>query len=104
MSPLELSEVKNKLEDLINKQLIIPSVSPWVAFVLLVKKKDGGMRLYIDNRQVNKVTIKYKYLLPRIYDLLDQQGELPYFLKLILDLNIIILGLSLKTYQNLLLE
>jgi hypothetical protein len=72
MSPTELKELKSQLEDLIQKHFIRPSVSPWGAPVLLVKKKDGGMRLCIDYRQLNKVTIKNKYPLPRIDDLLDQ--------------------------------
>lgn len=72
MSPLELKELKAQLEDLIKKRFITPSVSPWCAPMLLVKKKDGGMRLCIDYRQLNKVTIKNKYPLPRIDDLLDQ--------------------------------
>ena len=49
-----------------------PSVSPWGALVLFVKMKDGTMRMCIDYRQLNKVTVKNKYLLPRIYDLFDQ--------------------------------
>ena len=49
-----------------------PSVSLWEALVLLVKKKDGTMRLCVDYRQLNKVTIKNKYPFPRIDDLMDQ--------------------------------
>ncbi|GAU10567.1 hypothetical protein TSUD_419560, partial [Trifolium subterraneum] len=72
MSPLELRELKSQLEELLQKHFIRPSVSPWGAPVLLVKKKDGTMRLCIDYRQLNKVTIKNKNLLPRIDDLFDQ--------------------------------
>lgn len=72
MSPTELAELKTQLEDLLSKQFIRPSVSPWGAPVLLVKKKDGGSRLCVDYRQLNKVTIKNKYPLPRIDDLMDQ--------------------------------
>ena len=72
MAPLELRELKGQLEELMAKHFVRPSVSPWGAPVLLVKKKDGGMRLCIDYRQLNKVTIKNKYPLPRIDDLLDQ--------------------------------
>jgi len=72
MSPLELKELKSQLEELIQKHFIRPSVSPWGTPVLLVKKKDDNMRLCIDYRQLNKVTIKNKYPLPRIDDRLDQ--------------------------------
>ncbi|XP_050903116.1 uncharacterized protein LOC127115681, partial [Lathyrus oleraceus] len=72
MSASELYELKKQLEDLLEKKFIRPSVSPWGAPVLLVKKKDGSMRLCIDYRQLNKVTIKNKYPLPRIDDLMDQ--------------------------------
>ena len=72
MSPLEMNELKSQLEDLLGKNFIRPSVSPWGAPVLLVKKKDGSMRLCVDYRQLNKVTIKNKYPLPRIDDLMDQ--------------------------------
>jgi len=57
---------------LLEKQFIRPSVSPWGALVLLVKKKYGSMRLCVDYRQLNKVTIKNRYPLPRIDDLMDQ--------------------------------
>ena len=55
-----------------DKGFICPNVSPWGAPVLFVKKKDGIMRLCIDYRQLNKVTIKNRYPLPRIDDLFDQ--------------------------------
>jgi hypothetical protein len=51
---------------------IRPSVSPWEAPTLFVKKKDGTPRLCIDYRQLNKITIKNKYPLPRINDVFDQ--------------------------------
>ena len=57
---------------MLDKGYIRPSVSPWGAPVLFVKKKDGSMRLCIDYRQINKVTIKNKYPLSRIDDLFDQ--------------------------------
>src|SRR4051812_24753193 len=72
MAPYRMSELKKQLEELLEKRFVRPSVSPWGAPVLLVKKKDGSMRLCIDYRQLNKVTIKNKYPLPRIDDLLDQ--------------------------------
>jgi len=72
MSASELGELKKQLEELLEKQFIRPSVSPWGAPVLLVKKKDGSMRLCVDYRQLNKVTIKDRYPLPRIDDLMDQ--------------------------------
>ena len=72
MAPLELKELKLQLQELLEKGFIRPSVSPWGAPVLFVKKKDGTLRLCIDYRQLNKLTIKNKYLLPRIDDLFDQ--------------------------------
>jgi hypothetical protein len=65
-------ELKSQLEDLLSKNFIIPSVSPWGAPVLLVKKKDGKSRLCVDYRQLNKVTIKNRYPLSHIDDLMDQ--------------------------------
>ena len=64
------------------KGYIRPSVSPWGAPVLFVKKKDGTLRLCIDYRHLNKVTIKNKYPLPRINDLFDQVGGARVFSKL----------------------
>ncbi|KAA0047001.1 ty3-gypsy retrotransposon protein [Cucumis melo var. makuwa] len=72
MAPAELKELKVQLQELLDKGFIRPSVSPWGAPVLLVKKKDGSMRLCIDYRELNKVTVKNRYPLPRIDDLFDQ--------------------------------
>ena len=72
MTTHELSELKIQLEELLEKGHIRPSVSPWGAPVIFVKKKDGSLRLCIDYRQLNKVTIKNRYPLPRIDDLFDQ--------------------------------
>ncbi|XP_058741205.1 uncharacterized protein LOC131613564 [Vicia villosa] len=72
MSPSELTELKKQLEELLDKKFVRPSVSLWGAPVLLVKKTDGSMRLCVDYRQLNKVTIKNKYPLQRIDDLMDQ--------------------------------
>ncbi|TYK05232.1 pol protein [Cucumis melo var. makuwa] len=72
MAPAELKELKVQLQELLDKGFIRPSVSPWGAPVLFVKKKDGLMRLCIDYRELNKVTVKNRYPLPRIDDLFDQ--------------------------------
>ncbi|KAL0544263.1 hypothetical protein IC582_019376 [Cucumis melo] len=72
MAPAELKELKVQLQELLDKGFIRPSVSPWGAPVLFVKKKDGSMRLCIDYRGLNKVTVKNRYPLPRIDDLFDQ--------------------------------
>ena len=72
MAPPELRDLKEQLKDLLEKRFIRPSMSPWGAPVLFVRKKDGSLRMCIDYRQLNKVTIKNKYPLPRIDDLFDQ--------------------------------
>src|SRR3954462_8080422 len=82
MSPAELVELKLQLDELIKLKFIEKSVSPWGAPVLFAKKKDGTMRLCIDYRKLNAVTVKNKYPMPRINDLFDQLGEARYFLKI----------------------
>ena len=72
MAPAELRELKTQLQELVDKGFIQPSVSPWGAPVLFVRKKDGTLRLCIDYRQLNRVTIKNRYPLPHIDDLFDQ--------------------------------
>jgi hypothetical protein len=68
----ELVELKKQIDELLEKGYIRPSTSPWVAPVLFVEKKDGTKRMSIDYRDLNEVTIKNKYPLPRIEDLFDQ--------------------------------
>ena len=72
MSPVEMKELSTQLQDLLDRDIIRPSVSSWGAPVLFVKKKDGSMRLCIDYRELNKLTIENKYHLPRINNLFDQ--------------------------------
>ena len=72
MAPAELKELQIQLQELLDKGFIRPSHSPWGAPVLFVKKKDGTLRMCIDYRELNKLTIKNKYPLPRIDDLFDQ--------------------------------
>jgi hypothetical protein len=68
----ELVELKNQIDELLEKGYIRPSTSPWSAPVLFVEKKDGTKRMCIDYRALNEVTVKNKYPLPRIEDLFDQ--------------------------------
>ena len=72
MAPTELKELKTQLQEVLDKGFIRPSVSPWGAPVLFVKKKDGTLRMCIDYRKINKVTVKNKHPLARIEDLFDQ--------------------------------
>ena len=72
MSPLELSEVRKQLDDLLSKGYIQPSVSPYGAPILFVRKKEGSLRMCVDYRALNKMTIKNRYPLPRTDELLDQ--------------------------------
>ncbi|XP_070667473.1 uncharacterized protein [Malus domestica] len=72
MAPAELRELKIQLQELTDKGFIQPSTSPWGAPVLFLRKKDGTLRLCIDYRQLNRVTIKNRYPLPHIDNLFDQ--------------------------------
>ena len=76
MDPAELKELKLQLQDLTDKGFIQPSIYRWGAPVLFVKKKDGTLRMCIDYRQLNKVTIKNKYPLPKIAYSISSKGLL----------------------------
>ncbi|GKA59197.1 putative reverse transcriptase domain-containing protein [Tanacetum coccineum] len=79
LAPSELKELSDQLKELLEKGFIRPSSSPWGAPVLFVKKKDGSFRMCIDYRELNKLTVKNRYPLPRIDDLFDQlQGSSVY--------------------------
>ncbi|GJU59540.1 putative reverse transcriptase domain-containing protein [Tanacetum coccineum] len=79
LAPSEMKELSKKLQELSEKGCIRPSSSPWGAPVLFVKKKDGSFRMCINYRELNKLTIKNRYPLPRIDDLFDQlQGSSVY--------------------------
>jgi hypothetical protein len=82
MSTLELQELKMQLKELLDLGLIRPSVSPWGAPVIFIRKKDGSWRLCIDYHQLNKATIKNQYPLPRIDDLFDQMKGATVFSKI----------------------
>nr|GFB88322.1 putative reverse transcriptase domain-containing protein [Tanacetum cinerariifolium] len=64
MAPIEQKELKDQLQELLERGFIRPSVSPWGAPVLFVKKKEGSMRLCIDYHDLNKITIRNRYPLP----------------------------------------
>ena len=72
MAPVELQELRVQLQELLDKRFVRPSTSPWGVSVLFTKKKDKTLRLCIDYRQLNRVTIKNRYPLPTIDDLFDQ--------------------------------
>nr|GFB27595.1 putative reverse transcriptase domain-containing protein [Tanacetum cinerariifolium] len=79
LPPSEMKELVKQLQELSDKGFIRPSSSPWGAPVLFVKKKDGSFRMCIDYRELNKLTVKNRYPLPRIDDLFDQiQGSSVY--------------------------
>nr|GFC50969.1 putative reverse transcriptase domain-containing protein [Tanacetum cinerariifolium] len=82
LAPSEMKELLDQLHELSDKGFIIPSSSPWGAPVLFVKKKDGSFRMCIDYRELNKLTVKNRYPLPRIDDLFDQLQGLSIYSKI----------------------
>ncbi|GJX72740.1 putative reverse transcriptase domain-containing protein, partial [Tanacetum coccineum] len=76
LTPSEMKELSEQLKELSDKGFIRPSSSPWGAPILFVIKKDGSFRMCIDYQELNKLTLKNRYPLPRINDLFDQlQGS-----------------------------
>jgi len=82
LSALENAEIKKQMQELLEKGFIRPSTSPCGSPIILVRKIDGSWRMCIDYRALNKITIKNRYPLSCIDDLLDQLKEAIYFSKL----------------------
>ncbi|GJW79736.1 putative reverse transcriptase domain-containing protein [Tanacetum coccineum] len=82
LAPSEMKELSEQLKELSDKGFIRPSSLPWGAPVLFVKKKDGSFRMCIDYRELNKLTVKNRYPLPRIDDLFDQLQGLSVYSKI----------------------
>ncbi|GJT85052.1 putative reverse transcriptase domain-containing protein [Tanacetum coccineum] len=82
LAPSEMQELSDQLQELADRGFIRPSTSPWGAPVLFVKKKDGSFRMCIDYRELNKLTVKNRYPLPRIDDLFNQLQGLSVYSKI----------------------
>ncbi|GJU62259.1 reverse transcriptase domain-containing protein [Tanacetum coccineum] len=82
LSPSELEKLSGQLKELQDKGFIRLSLSPWGAPMLFVKKKDGSFRMCINYRELNKLTVKNRYPLPRIDDLFDQLQGSQFFSKI----------------------
>ncbi|GKD57396.1 putative reverse transcriptase domain-containing protein [Tanacetum coccineum] len=82
LTPSEMQELSEQLQEFQDKGFIRPSHFPWGSPILFVKKKDGLLRMFIDNRELNKLTVKNRYPLPRIDDLFNQLQGTRYFSKI----------------------
>jgi hypothetical protein len=82
LKPQENEEVKRQVQDLFDKGLVRESLSPCAVPTVLIPKKDGGWRMCIDSREINKITIRYRFPLPRMDDLMDCLSGANYFSKI----------------------
>jgi hypothetical protein len=82
LTPQENEEVKRQVQDLLDKGLVRESLSPCVVPTVLSPKKDGGWRMCTDSRAINKITIRYRFPLPRMDDLMDCLSGANYFSKI----------------------
>ena len=79
MSPMELAKIRKQLIELLDVGYIQPSKAPYGAHVLFQNKQDGSLRICVDYRSLNKVTVKNKYPVPLIQDLFDRLCKAIYF-------------------------
>ena len=82
LSSSEMEELRRQVELLLEQGWIRPSSSPYGAPVLFIPKKNGKWRMCVDYRALNKITIKNRYPLPKIEELLDRLRGALYFTKL----------------------
>jgi hypothetical protein len=82
LTPLENEEVKNQVQELLDKGLVRESLSPCVVPIVLIPKKDGGWRMCTDSRAINKITIRYRFPFPRMDDLMDYLSGANFFSKI----------------------